>query len=59
MTKKQTQAAWTYGAVGFGIAALLAMPALQAIFNYYRVGTDQRSTIKGLFDAAADIKSNG
>jgi len=58
MTKKQTQAAWTYGAVGFGVAALLAMPALQAIFNYYRVGADQRSTIKGLFDTAADIKSD-
>jgi hypothetical protein len=59
MTKKQTQQAWTYGAIGFGLAALIAMPAIQGIINYYRAGSNERDVIKGLFDAAADVKKNG
>lgn len=46
MTKKQTKDAWLYGAVGFGVAALVAMPFIPAIMAYYRQPAAQKEQTK-------------
>ena len=53
MTKKQTQAAWTYAALGFGIAALAAYPAIGAIMAYYKAPAAARPGVKARFEQIA------
>jgi hypothetical protein len=54
MTKKQTRDAWMYGALGFGVAALLALPAIPALMAYYRAKPDQKKRIGNTFQAVAE-----
>lgn len=53
MTKKQTQATWTGVAIGLGISAVLAWPALGAIMAYYKAPAAQKPAIRGVFDKVA------
>jgi hypothetical protein len=55
MTKKQQRDAWTYGLVGFGVAALIAMPAIGAIMNYYMQSGAKRNAIKTGFSNLAVV----
>jgi len=60
MTKKQTRDAWTYAALGFGVAALLAYPAIGAIMAYYKAPAGAaRDGVNARFKQIAAIGNNG
>lgn len=51
MKKKETNAMWTGGAIGLGIALVLAWPAIGSLMEYYKADSTRKTTIRGVFDA--------